>query len=62
MGKSNSKSGTTVNKAPKTTRHYTVGYSSYRGIKKPAPQLIIDSEDIIKAFFLADMVFKIEPY
>ncbi|MGL5423752.1 MAG: SymE family type I addiction module toxin [Serratia fonticola] len=41
MAKSDSKSGPPVNKAPKTTRHYTVGYSPNRGIKKPAPQLII---------------------
>ncbi|MGQ6550283.1 SymE family type I addiction module toxin [Serratia sp. IR-2025] len=41
MAKSDSKSGSTVNKAPKATRHYTVGYSPNRGIKKPAPQLII---------------------
>lgn len=41
MARNDSKSGTTVNKVPKTTRYYTVGYSPNRGIKKPAPQLII---------------------
>ncbi|WP_415837973.1 SymE family type I addiction module toxin, partial [Serratia silvae] len=41
MAKHDSKSGATVNKALKTTRHYTVGYSPNRGIKKPAPQLLI---------------------
>lgn len=41
MAKRDSKSGTTVNKAPKTTRHYIIGYTPNLGIKKPAPQLII---------------------
>ncbi|SUP80360.1 SymE family type I addiction module toxin [Yersinia wautersii] len=41
MASNDSKSGTPVNKAPKTTRHYTVGYTPNLGIKKPAPQLLI---------------------
>lgn len=51
MAKHDSKSGTTVNKAPKTTRRYTVGYSPNRGIKKPAPQLII------KGYWLEELGF-----
>lgn len=51
MAKHDSKSGTTVNKAPKTTRRYTVGYTPNRGIKKPAPQLII------KGYWLEELGF-----
>jgi toxic protein SymE len=51
MAKSDSKSDTTVNKAPKTTRRYTVGYSPNRGIKKPAPQLLI------KGYWLEELGF-----
>ncbi|PAA97050.1 SymE family type I addiction module toxin [Serratia fonticola] len=51
MAKSDSKSGTTVNKSPKTTRHYTVGYTPNRGIKKPAPQLLI------KGYWLEELGF-----
>jgi toxic protein SymE len=51
MAKSDSKSDTTVNKAPKTTRRYTVGYSPNRDIKKPAPQLII------KGYWLEELGF-----
>ncbi|MGM0512201.1 MAG: SymE family type I addiction module toxin [Pseudomonadota bacterium] len=51
MAKRDSKSGTTVNKAPKTTRRYTVGYSPNRGIKKPAPQLLI------KGYWLEELGF-----
>lgn len=51
MAKHDSKSGTTVNKAPKTTRRYTVGYSPNRGIKKPAPQLLI------KGYWLEELGF-----
>ncbi|WP_199062834.1 SymE family type I addiction module toxin [Serratia sp. ASV30] len=51
MAKHDSKSGTTVNKVPKTTRHYTVGYTPNRGIKKPAPQLII------KGYWLEELGF-----
>ncbi|MGL5386758.1 MAG: SymE family type I addiction module toxin [Serratia sp. (in: enterobacteria)] len=51
MAKSDSKSGTTVNKAPKTTSHYTLGYSPNRGIKKPAPQLLI------KGYWLEELGF-----
>ncbi|MEX2940522.1 SymE family type I addiction module toxin [Serratia fonticola] len=51
MAKSDSKSGSTVNKAPKATRRYTVGYSPNRGIKKPAPQLLI------KGYWLEELGF-----
>ncbi|MBP0995701.1 SymE family type I addiction module toxin [Serratia fonticola] len=51
MAKRDSKSGTTVNKAPKTTRHYTVGYTPNLGIKKPAPQLLI------KGYWLEELGF-----
>jgi toxic protein SymE len=51
MAKSDSKSGPTVNKAPKATRRYTVGYSPNRGIKKPAPQLLI------KGYWLEELGF-----
>lgn len=51
MAKSDSKSGTTVKKAPKTTRRYTVGYTPNRGMKKPAPQLII------KGYWLEELGF-----
>lgn len=55
MAKSDSKSGTPVNKATRTTRHYTVGYSPSRGIKKPAPQLII------KGYWLEELGFLTGP-
>lgn len=51
MAKSDSKSGSTVNKAPKTTRRFTVGYTPNRGIKKPAPQLLI------KGYWLEELGF-----
>ncbi|CAI1803654.1 SymE family type I addiction module toxin [Serratia fonticola] len=51
MAKSDSKSGPTVNKAPKATRRYTVGYSPNRGIKKPPPQLLI------KGYWLEELGF-----
>ncbi|MBC3250357.1 hypothetical protein BFS14_01390 [Serratia fonticola] len=51
MAKHDSKSGIPANKAPKTTRHYTVGYTPNRGIKKPAPQLLI------KGYWLEELGF-----
>lgn len=51
MAKRDSKSGTTVNKVPKTTRRYTVGYTPNQGIKKPAPQLLI------KGYWLEELGF-----
>lgn len=51
MVKSHSKSGTTVNKAAKTTRRYTVGYTPNRGMKKPVPQLLI------KGYWLEELGF-----
>lgn len=51
MAKHDSKSGIPANKAPKTARRYTVGYTPNRGIKKPAPQLII------KGYWLEELGF-----
>jgi len=60
MAKAHSKSGSTINKVPKTERYYTVGYAPRGGNSNPPPAINLKGQWLKEAGFETGFTFTVK--